>query len=298
MKNVSVVFTCDDNYASHLGVCITSILKNANHDTFYEFIVLDGGISKENKVKINLLHSINKSFSIRYFDMHNRFREMDSGARNAAAIFYRFAIPEILSEYSKVLYLDVDMIVAKDLAEIYEFDIGGKYLGAVKDGGVAGFDDNTLDAISKLIIRSKEQLRNYYFNAGFILMNLDKMRQDGIMQKAKEFAIKHRGNLPFFDQDALNYATDWNIVYLPEKYNCFAIKKNRYKKDIAVLHYISNKPWNSDQVPLAYLYWHYRQISPWRISIISFLIKRLRMICFRNRFLKRIVLLVNKDFLN
>ena len=46
---INICFSSDNNYAKHMGVAITSILKNSNINDTYNFYILDGGISDSNK---------------------------------------------------------------------------------------------------------------------------------------------------------------------------------------------------------------------------------------------------------
>ena len=68
--HIPVCFSCDNKYVPHLGVSITSILKNKNEDDNLLFYVLDGGISKENKKKLLSLKSI-ADFEIKFVKVHN-----------------------------------------------------------------------------------------------------------------------------------------------------------------------------------------------------------------------------------
>ena len=42
-------------------------------------------------------------------------------------------IPSIFPEYDKVIYLDSDIVVNCDIAELYNKDMGDNIIGAVKD---------------------------------------------------------------------------------------------------------------------------------------------------------------------
>ena len=47
--------------------------------------------------------------------------------------YYRFIIQEALSFYTKILYLDCDLIVNGDIAELYDMNIGNAAIGAIRD---------------------------------------------------------------------------------------------------------------------------------------------------------------------
>ena len=58
MSLYNICFSSDDQYSEQLAVAISSILKNSKRNEKFYFYVLDGGISKINKNKIDLLKKI------------------------------------------------------------------------------------------------------------------------------------------------------------------------------------------------------------------------------------------------
>lgn len=86
---------------------------------------------------------------------------------------------------SKIIYLDVDTIINNDIGELYNIDISNYEVGVVRDimlVNFVGFFN--------------------YFNAGVMLLNLDKIRQTKSFEKAIDLCIHKR--MLFADQDALN----------------------------------------------------------------------------------------------
>ena len=53
-----------------------------------------------------------------------------------AATYYRLLIPELIPEYDKVIYADVDIIFRMDLSELYETEIGNNYIAATRELGM------------------------------------------------------------------------------------------------------------------------------------------------------------------
>lgn len=48
----------------------------------------------------------------------------------------RLLLPKLLSNYSRAIYLDVDIVVREDLGNLFAVDLKGNLVGAVKDYGV------------------------------------------------------------------------------------------------------------------------------------------------------------------
>lgn len=96
----------------------------------------------------------------------------------------------------KLLYLDIDMMAAKDIAELYNTNIEEYEYAAVKE-----------KYGSKII-------RPDYINAGMLLLNLNKIKETGLLEKARALIKKRK--LPFADQDAIFWSTTSKLL-LPRK---------------------------------------------------------------------------------
>ncbi|MCK7489743.1 MAG: hypothetical protein MZU79_05535 [Anaerotruncus sp.] len=79
-----------------------------------------------------------------------------------SAAYLKFDLPDLIPNQDKVLYLDGDIIIQKDLSDLFEINIKDYYAGAVKDIGLI---DNDLN------------IKNY-FNSGVMLLNLKLMREN------------------------------------------------------------------------------------------------------------------------
>lgn len=98
----------------------------------------------------------------------------------------------------KILYLDIDMMIAKDISELYNTDISEYEYAAVRE-----------KYGSKII-------RPDYINAGMLLLNMKKIKETKLLEKARNLIKKRK--LPFADQDAIFWSTSKKLL-LPRKYN-------------------------------------------------------------------------------
>ena len=110
----------------------------------------------------------------------------------------RLAMPLILTDEDTALYMDVDALTARDIKEIWDTNLDGKYLAAVAEP-----------------IKCREPFT--YFNAGVMLMNLQLLRDSG---KAREM-IDYVNNVPltYPDQDTINLLCQGKIVKLGGEWN-------------------------------------------------------------------------------
>ncbi len=263
MKNkniVPIVFSFDNNFYIPAVVTFYSMINNSNKDTFYDiFIMIEfDSFAKENK---DDLLRFEKHFSdkcrINFVDMKgfgDDFAIKDK--RFNFSVYYRLFIHRYIT-YDKVIFSDVDIVILKDLYAVYTADISDCYLGAVKQTKINSLSDVKY---KKYINKASVIKKGNYFNAGFLLMNLSKIREGNYTD---EFIRLAKMGFTNNDQDILNLVFENKIKYLPIKYcyipmgSYFAnIDRSKlaqqytqeeireYEHDPAIIHYAGTKPWN------------------------------------------------------
>ncbi|MBR0061185.1 MAG: hypothetical protein IJP68_06855, partial [Selenomonadaceae bacterium] len=96
------------------------------------------------------------------------------------AMFYRFFIPELLPKnLEKAIYLDSDIIVNLDIAELWRTELGDKVLGVVPEV----FNKVNAPAAFTLVADGLVKAEDY-FNSGVLLMNLTALRDEAETIKA------------------------------------------------------------------------------------------------------------------
>ena len=92
--------------------------------------------------------------------------------------YYRFLIQQVIPDYKKVLYLDSDMIINSDVAQLYNTDVDGYMVAAVRDaeflGNINGAS-KTIKAYATEVLKMKNPYN--YFQAGVLLFNETEMRK-------------------------------------------------------------------------------------------------------------------------
>jgi lipopolysaccharide biosynthesis glycosyltransferase len=283
---IPVCFSCDNKYIPHLGVTITSILKNKNEDDNLVFYVLDGGMSEKNKEKLLSLKSIN-DFEIKFIKVDNtRFSEIRVYGKDhiTDASYYRLILPEICSREDKIIYLDCDLVVRTSLREMLEIDLTDYYIGAVPD--------------VENITQTKRLNVKQYVNSGVLLVNVWAWQRDNIVAKIFDWAKKNREKILFHDQDILNYTLEekikiidsvWNTQVSKVKNNNVILHEGQsqeatepnFKKSFEnakIIHYVAYKPWKG---PLQYinkkdLYFEYLALTPWKNLKYKFKLNNLK----------------------
>ncbi len=232
LVSVPVFLASDNNYAPFVATTIASVCDNTK--SFINFYILDGGISNENKSKINNLKNKFNNFSIEFIeiDIQKYFNDFIDVDYISKSMYSRFLIPEITG-IDKVLYLDVDIIACSDIVDLYNEDLDGCFVGAVKDGG-----DSTL--IQEYKQRLDIQDSHEYFNSGVLLINCQAWRENKIRQGLYKIEKKLRAQLICPDQDILNKYFENNYKGLSAKYN----EMIKTQDKTLLRHYASKeKPW-------------------------------------------------------
>ncbi|MDR2406518.1 MAG: glycosyltransferase family 8 protein, partial [Bacteroidales bacterium] len=140
--------------------------------------------------------------------------------RHTKTTYLRFWLPKLLPDnVTKVLCIDADLIILRDLSDLYQMDISNYYVAVAKEtiSIYAKFNKEMSFRLDKLGIYSG----GFYFQSGVMLMNLKKMREDDIISKCIVFANKINQD-PLMsnpDQDTLNAVLNPAIKYIPPKYN-------------------------------------------------------------------------------
>lgn len=151
------------------------------------------------------------------------------------AAISKFFIANILCHLNKVLYIDGDILIRNDLKALYDIDLKGYYVAAVKDM-LTYFGTH----ISEIGV-------DEYFNSGVMLLNLNEIRRDNVCNKLMEYK-KHEKNPVFMDQDAFNVIMNRHVKFLSPRYNmiyeCF---RNHGTQEIALFYNVDKedveKPW-------------------------------------------------------
>lgn len=193
-------------------------------------------------------------------------------------------IPELIQNEDKIIYLDSDIIVRKDLAELYGVNVKDLYAAVCFDTGLMySKKTQSIDPVG-------------YFNSGMMLLNAKKLREEKISEKL----IKTKENLldkSLMDQHVLNMVFTPNVAYLNIRYNLLytnllraedkysmrrlnELNHSNYKnladlrKDAVIIHFSSkDKPWMYVDTPLAeewhkyYMQTSYKKIPLKRIKL-------------------------------
>jgi len=234
-NKIPLCLTFDASFAMSAGTCITSILENKHKKTQLDVFLLHSSVPQSMLSSIVDLEKHYSGCNINPIDMGNLYHELPGNQRWKAAAFYRFAIPNLLKDYDKAIYLDTDILCFGDLAEYYAQDINNYYLGGVR----SAFNFNIALGIRP---RFGREFISHVINSGSLLLNLTNMRRDRITEQLVQTTLEERdselyyfdtpgGRSSYFgDQCIFNLVCQGNIKYLPLKFNTFLQQDGNIRK--------------------------------------------------------------------
>lgn len=257
-----IAFASNDAYVPYLAVTLQSLLSHQPEVEGRQWIVhiLTDGMSEGSVQSLEEIVSKRADFRLEVHVVSTQsFSELpDLGY--SIYTYLRFLLPTVLPAVDKVLYLDVDLLVADDISKLFLAPI-----------------DTAIAAVPEFWNqkhRKKWQLsaETFYFNAGVLLINLSIWREKDYAKSLITWCGEHQKRLRFPDQDALNVVLQDDVSWLPLRYNVMYndmertdyYENARFQTEIgdclyrpAIIHFAGCAPWFDDKRkhPYHYLWW-------------------------------------------
>ncbi|WP_231459349.1 glycosyltransferase [Pedobacter sp. Leaf132] len=240
-NRISIVLVCDDYYAILLGAFLKSIELNHKTEEIIDVYIVDDNISAKSKRKI--IESLNSDkMKLNWMLMKDIIPENIQLplVSNSYPIntYIRVLIPYFIPQHiDKIIFLDVDMIMLEDISKLWNIDIGNKIIGAVSD--TIGPIVKTIGAGIENHVELGLDANEKYFNAGLIVINVDKWKAEKITEKTFEAINNNKKYAALGDQYGLNISLIGQWYHVDPLWSCFSV--NTIKKPYLV-HYFNIKP--------------------------------------------------------
>jgi len=158
--------------------------------------------------------------------------------------------------------LFVYTITQKDLSDLFNVNIYDYYFAGVTDKEACGangpLNDRKFKDMFVKAFGGEKNLENTYVNAGILLFNLKKMREDKLVEKLLGCASKYNFNR--HDQDTLNYVCNDKIQNIDKIFNCHPGIIKSLENQV-IIHYMCQKPWNYYNMKCANIWWNYAKLT-------------------------------------
>jgi lipopolysaccharide biosynthesis glycosyltransferase len=264
---VPIFFAVDDGYAPFLAVSLQSLIENSSEENYYLIKVLHTNISEKTKEKIGKYER--KNVNIEFVDLNYYIEAVKDKLYTrdyySKTTYFRLFIPTLYPQYNKALYLDSDIVILKDIAELYNTDMGNNLVAAAPDDVI-----QTIEVFQEYAekVVGVADYRNY-FNAGVLLMNLDELRKFGFQEKflylleTIKFSVAQ-------DQDYLNRLCKGRVKLIDNSWDKMPVSNNKDEKELKLIHYnLAYKPWHFEDILYKEYFWEYAQKTEYIDDIIK-----------------------------
>ena len=211
---INILFCGNDKVFDGMLTCALSIFKRSKLDEGVKFFVLTMDVSHikpeylpVSAEQIEFFDSVIKQYGsencVELIDVTKLYEEEFAGSPNESAYCSPYTLIRLLADRidslpDKILYLDIDVMFNRDVNLLYSIDVDNVEYAAARDH------------YGKYLINPN------YVNAGVMLWNLGKMRQTGLLERARELIRQKK--LTFADQSAIIRSTTKKKM-LPQKFN-------------------------------------------------------------------------------
>lgn len=248
---VNILF-CGNGYVfDGMLTCALSVIKRSDSKEPYTFYVYTMDVShlKPAYTPIDdgiiayfdtVIKSYNKENRVIKIDVTDLYKKEFAGCPNEGAYCSPYTLIRLFADMvdgmpDKILYLDADIMFNRDIHLLYDTDVSEYEYAASRDH------------------YGKYMIKPDYVNAGVLLFNLKKMKETGLLAKAREL-IKTK-KLVFADQSAIIRSTTKKKM-LPQRFN----DQKFLHKHTVVRHFSKRLFW----LP----YPHTANIKQWDVSSV------------------------------
>ena len=255
---IPIFFAVDNEYIPFLAVTLQSIVEHSTEENYYVIKILCTNISEENKEKINKYTKDN--ISIEFVDLNYYIEKIKNKLYTrdyfSMTTYFRLFISNLYPQYNKAIYLDSDIVLLTDVAELYKEDIGDNLVGAVRDD-IIQQNEVFQEYVEKVV--GVSSYKNY-FNAGMLIMNLDELRKNKFQEKFL-YLLENVKYSVVQDQDYLNRICKGRVKLLDASWNVMPnATKDVNEDNIKLIHYnYQYKPWHYDNIAYANYFWNFAQ---------------------------------------
>lgn len=241
--SLNLVYSADRYVLPDLRLSLQSFFRSAELDerTRVEAMVLCAEIEpRDTRLIEQFFRERFPRHGLRFVHVENRFESFPR-LHGSWAAYLRLLIPEFI-EANRVLYADTDTVCTGAINALYNQSLDGASLGAVRTGKVRTSRDRS--NLRELGMSDEEA----YFNSGVLLMDVARLRGEGLFARAMEVASRLSYNPIVFDQTLLNFLFRADAASLDPSTNQVVYPNDcprRLEELEGIIHFVASpKPWD------------------------------------------------------
>lgn len=221
-SRIPVMFSATGSWGLPLGVAIHTLCLHASSGRFYDIHIVHDGMDARIIQELNQVAAPFPQVSLSFLQLPEEFRLLFQNGnkdRYSPLAYARLMAGSLFPQYGRIVYLDADVLLAGDVAELYFSDLRGASVAAAGDG-------LALWSIEKGTMHPHlEYMGNYlssplsYCNSGVLVLDLDQMRRRNLEHRLLQQLRNRPEPFPYPDQDILNIALHGDMTTLPPEWN-------------------------------------------------------------------------------
>ena len=203
-RTSSVVYGTDKNFWPQVYVSLYSLLRSNPGRRWRAFIICDRP-DRTFRARVKRLRSFGNLAEITLIPISDLGVDLSTAPLQhhlTTATYFRLLVGKALpTDVRRVLYLDSDTVVNQPIDALVDADLGGRLLAAV--------ENHSEPRQNRMRLGLPDDVS--YFNAGVLLIDLEKWRRIGADDQLFAFIKANPERLDWADQDALNslFHRDW-----------------------------------------------------------------------------------------
>ena len=246
-KPIHIALTFDDNFWAPAFATMRSVCLATHRKADLHFHLCHLPLTGEHRADLENIatefgahlhwYDISKLEQFTDIAARARYNQRLSNIVYARLLFDRF-LPE---DITRLIYLDCDLYVRADIAELAEMDMAGLPIAGVVDS-LYPFVTHRRDLMTN---RDLFDTADPYFNAGMLVIDMDKWRKADIPGKLEKAITDGTMDRIYYDQDFLNLVFRNNWLQLDPLWNTIDPRPAHQSLNPHILHYTDRrKPWN------------------------------------------------------
>lgn len=287
-QEIPIVTAANVSYVPALFTCLRSLADHTDPCRRYHIYVFHTDISvRDQQVFQKELECGHIRVDFADVGMLVAGYRLKAKGKISAETYYRFLILDLLKDCAKAVWLDSDLVVCRDVAQLYDLDLRGYMLAAAADPDFAG-QCNGANPDTARYCREALRLKDpfQYVQAGVMVFHIREMRKK--ISTKQLFAMAQQGDYRYSDQDILNIVCQGNIRRLPMAWNMLTDRQHtRYevirsapselldeyeqaRKQPFIIHYAgSPKPWEALDADFAQEFWKTARNTPYYETLLA-----------------------------
>ena len=215
-ERVVVVCASDERYVRPLAAMLRSVIDNLGDGCAASVYVLQSGIGEADREAVT--RGWPPHVVAHWVDAHeSAFAGLPLWGRMPISTYFKLGLGDFLPvAEARAIWLDCDVIVLDDLAELWRTPLGSDVIGAAQDA-VVPFVSSRCGIASYRQLGMNPDAK--YFNAGVMLVNLEAWRTHGVRARAVDYLKRHESSVTFWDQEGLNVALAGAWAELDSRWN-------------------------------------------------------------------------------